>query len=106
MKTFVTHQQLRRWHYEKRSPDEIRAALGWSVATYRHQMREALYLRGDDDPTESEIKAACEKIQREWTDAEREQRRRGGGSAYQRLRAEAAAAGRRCRQTLPQAFDD
>lgn len=85
MKIFVTHQQLRRWHYEKRSPDEICAALGWSVAMYRHQMREALYLRGDDDPSEAEIKAACQKIQSGWTESERASRARSGGSEWQRL---------------------
>ena len=47
--------------------------------------REALGLRGADDPTPAEIRAACEAISSEWSEQERETRRRRGGSAYQRI---------------------
>jgi hypothetical protein len=85
MKTNVSFEQLRKWHRERVPAARVCEVLGWSVQMYRSRMREALGLRGADDPDESTIKTICQAISSEWTDEERATRARRGGSAYQKL---------------------
>lgn len=85
MRVNVSYQQLRKWHRDKVPAADVCRALGWSAQMYRSRMREALGLRGEDDPSPETIRQICESISSEWSEQEREARRRRGGSAYQKL---------------------
>lgn len=85
MRLNISWQQLRKWHEDKVPAADVCRALGWSAQMYRSRMREALGLRGDDDPSIDEIRRQCEAISSEWSDDERRARMKRGGSAYQKL---------------------
>lgn len=85
MRTNVSFEQLREWHRQQVPAATVCRVLGWSVQMYRSRMREALGLRGADDPSESEIKTICRAISSEWSEEERATRSRRGGSEWLRI---------------------
>jgi IS30 family transposase len=76
MKVTVTDLQIRRWKRQGYSLERIASACGLTISQTSRRIRR---IWSQDsavrpDPKPHEISAACERIQREWSDAERQRR--------------------------------
>lgn len=76
MKVTVTDSQIRAWRRQGYSLERIASACGLTTSQTLHRIRQIWFQDQErrDDPAPDEISAACEEIQRGWSETERRRR--------------------------------